>query len=480
MKLHKWFYAGLAAVAIAAAAVYAFRLLSPRVITVRVYSDYAFRLQHSNWPDLLESRFRDVNVIFQQSGTGVRWQVLGSNDTDPTSNLANLDSRRGALTQQGDNKAEVLVSLTGVHEGDRIGSTNPFSRAAMVVDFPDRPESANTAILAENLAHLFAAPADSAWEQSASAAAPQSVRFSPGVVTLIHQLRRYNFAAGVDGLLQGSWAQRAVDAIAQAGATPNTNPVAHAQQVVGIALLNERRRDAAIVHLREATRLDPKNVTIHVETALAMARNGQDTEALRELAEALRIEPNSALLHQSLGSLLVKMHRPEEALEELNIAARLDPKSAMTQIVMATAYSQQLGRYDASAAALHEALRLDPQSAAAARDLEQVAAAKQAIEDEIAKQRPRVQQAPGDSDAHFRLGLALARSGDFQAGLRELQRSIELRPSYGPAHAESAVVYYQLGDYAAAWREVKQSRALGTEPPTGLVAGLTLKMPEAK
>jgi tetratricopeptide (TPR) repeat protein len=174
------------------------------------------------------------------------------------------------------------------------------------------------------------------------------------------------------------------------------------------------------------------------------------------------------------------MHRPEEALEELNIAARLDPKSAMTQIVMATAYSQQLGRYDASAAALHEALRLDPQSAAAARDLEQVAAAKQAIEDEIAKRRPLVQQAPGDSDAHFRLGLAIARSGDFQAGLRELQKSIELRPSYGPAHAESAVVYYQLGDYAAAWREVKQSRALGTEPPNGLVAGLIIKMPEAK
>jgi Flp pilus assembly protein TadD len=478
MKVNQWLYAGLAAVAVVAAAGYAFTLLQPRVITVRVYSDYAFRLQHSNWSDLLESRFRDANLIFQQSGTGVQWKVLGSNDTDPTSNMTTLDGRRGVLPQQGDNKAEVLVSFTGLHEGERTGSANPFSRAAIVVDFPDRSESANTIVLAENLADMFAAPVDAAWVQSASAAAGQSVRLPPRAVTLIHQLRRYNFAAGVDGLLQGSWAQRAADAIAQSDSTPDSNHAAHGQQVVGTALLNDRRRDAAVVHLREATRLDPKNVTLHVETALALSRNGQDADALPELAEAVRLDPNNAILHQSLGSLLVKMRRPEEAIEEINIAARLDPKNANTEVALAAAFSQQLGRFAAAAAALHEALRLDPTSAAAARELEQLARNKQAVEDEIAKQRPRIQHAPKDSDAHYRLGIAIARSGDFQAALRELQKSIELRPSYGPAHSESAAIYYQLGDYAAAWREVKQSRALGTEPPTGLVAGLTHKMPQ--
>ncbi|MGA3018787.1 MAG: tetratricopeptide repeat protein [Bryobacteraceae bacterium] len=478
MKVKQRWYAGLAAAAVVAAAGYAFMLLRPRVITVSVYSDYAFRLQHSNWPDLLASRFRDAALIFQQSGTGVRWKVLDSNSTDPTSDMATLDGRRGVLPQQGDNKADVLVSFTGLHEADRIGSTNPFSRAAIVVDFPDRSESANTIILAANLAHMFAAPVDSAWVQSASAAAPQSVRFAPRVVTLIRQLRRYNFAAGVDGLLRGSWAQRAADAIAQADTTPNSNPTAHAQQVVGIALLNDRRREAAVAHLREASRLDPKSLTLHLETALALSRNGQDADALPELTEAVRLGPTNAILHQSLGALLVKMRRPEEATEEINIAASLDPKNATTQVVLATALSQQMGRFDATAAALQEALRLDPRSAIAAHDLEQLARNKQAVEDEIAKWRPRVQQAPDDSDAHYRLGAAIARSGDFQAGLRELQKSIELRPSYGPAHAESAAIYYQLGDYAAAWGEVKQSRALGSEPPAGLVAALTHKMPQ--
>src|ERR1017187_8339474 len=111
------------------------------------------------------------------------------------------------------------LELLGFH----TSSSNPFSRATIVVDFPDRSESANTIILADNLAHMFAASPDPAWVQSASSAAPQNAHFPPRVVTLIHQLRRYNFAAGVDGLLQGSWAQRAVDAIAQSLDTPNSN-----------------------------------------------------------------------------------------------------------------------------------------------------------------------------------------------------------------------------------------------------------------
>ena len=474
-KVNKW-YAGLAAAAVVAAGC-AFLLLKPRVIAVRVYTDYSFRLQHSNWRDLVESRFRDAGLIFKQSGTGVRWKVLSSDSTDPTSNLPTPEERRSALSQRGDDQAAVLVAFTCLHQGDYAGLTNPFSRAALVFDFPDRSESANTAILAENLALLFASFIDPGWVQSASAAAPQSVRFPPRVATEIHRLRRYNFAAGVDGLLQGSWAQRAVEAIAESDTTAGSNHTADAQQVVGAALLNEDRGAAAVAHLHEATRLDPKNVGFHIEAAMALSRNGQNADALPELTEAVRLAPNNATLHQSLGALLVKMRRPEEAIEEISIASRLDPKNATTQIVLATALSQQMGRFDASAAALHEALRLDPTSTAAARDLEQLARDKQAVKDDIAKQRLRVQQAPDDFDTHYRLGLAIAASGGFQAGLRELEKSIALRPSFGRAHADSAAIYYQLGEYAAAWREVKRSRDLGTEPPTELVEGLTRKMP---
>src|SRR5271169_5290157 len=118
MKVNRWWYAGLAAaaaVAVVAAAAYALMRSRPRVIKVRVYSDYAFRLQHSNWPDLLESRFRDAALIFKQSGTGVQWQVVSSNGTDPTSNLVSLDGRRNVLPLQGDTKVDVLVSFTGLH-----------------------------------------------------------------------------------------------------------------------------------------------------------------------------------------------------------------------------------------------------------------------------------------------------------------------------------------------------------------------------
>src|ERR1017187_2993087 len=118
-KVNKW-CAGLAAAAVVAAGC-AFLLLKPRVIAVRVYSDYSFRLQHPNWQDLVESRFRDAGLIFKQSGTGVRWKVLSSDSTDPTSDLPNLDTRRSALSQRGDDQAAVLVAFTCLPQGDYAG-----------------------------------------------------------------------------------------------------------------------------------------------------------------------------------------------------------------------------------------------------------------------------------------------------------------------------------------------------------------------
>jgi hypothetical protein len=44
-----------------------------REIKVWVYTDYAFRQNHHEWPGLIESRFQEVNRIYRRNGAGVRW-----------------------------------------------------------------------------------------------------------------------------------------------------------------------------------------------------------------------------------------------------------------------------------------------------------------------------------------------------------------------------------------------------------------------
>ena len=465
------------AVALGCGGYWAYKNLRPVPLTARVYTDYSFRLQHSNWPEVVDARFHNAARIFEQSNTAIQWKLLASNEVDPTGNVATLDGRRSVLLQQG-GSGDVLIVMTGVKDGERLNSVNPFTRSVIVVDYPDRSETANTLILAQALARLFAAPVDLNWVQSSSSQSVDSIRFPANAVAVIHDLHRYPFASGIDGLLQGSWAKKAVSTLTQHDVPKTGNAEAHAQQVVGISLLNERRRDAAVEHLRQASKLDPNSVALHVETALALSRNGEDQDAIKELQQALKIEPNNAGLHQSLASIYVKLRRTEDAIDEVNAALKIEPRSATSQIVLASALSQQIGHFDAVAKALNEALAIDPNSAAARRDLEQLARNREAISDEIQNLHERLQKVPGDANAHYRLGIAIARTGDLQGGLKELQKSIELSPKYGPAYSETAEIEYELGDYAAAWREVKQARATGTEPPAGFLTGLSKKMPQ--
>src|ERR1035438_4113249 len=107
-----------------------------RAITVWLFTDYAFRYRHADWPSLVESRFREVNRIYFLNRTGIRWNLVNSGQTDPTRDIPGIDNRRTNMFFHVNDKADVFVVLTGVHEGARTGSVSPFTRYAMVVDFP--------------------------------------------------------------------------------------------------------------------------------------------------------------------------------------------------------------------------------------------------------------------------------------------------------------------------------------------------------
>jgi len=248
-------------------------LLASRVINVWVYTDYAFRYDHPNWPGVVDSRFQEVNRIY--SGTGVHWKVLDSSQIDPTSNLPGMDTRRANMTLHMDKQTDIYMILTGVHEGDRAGIVIPFTRVAMVVDYPDKSESLNGRLMAHELAHLFGAPDDPAWLQSLMGEKPESEKFSERTIALIKRMRGYPFALGIDGLAQGSWENRALAAASQDDAAAHENPMAHAHTVLATALINERKMDRALEHFRAAVDADPKSKLMRLNLVQAYMRDSQ-------------------------------------------------------------------------------------------------------------------------------------------------------------------------------------------------------------
>jgi Flp pilus assembly protein TadD len=437
-----------------------------------VYTDYAFRYKHPEWPGLVESRFQEVNRIYRRNGTGVRWKVLDSSQIDPTSNIPGLDRRRANMVFHLDRPTDIFVILTGVHEGDRTGSVSPFTRVAVVVDYPDKPESLNARLMAHELAHLFGAPYDPAWVESLMGEKPESSKFSERTIALIRRMRNYPFALGIDALSQSSWEKRALAAASEDDTAAHGNPMAHAHTVLGTALLNERKTDVALVHFRAAVAADPQNNTMRLNLAEAYTRNAQYDLALAQAREAVRLAPNDALAHRALGALLGRNHQPEASLQELQTAIRLEPNNPQNQVLLGFEYAGMFGHLDDAVAALQEAARVDPTSSVAQKGLQKAQLLKQRVEDEIVRQRRLVQANPNDPDAHYRLAKAEARAGDLKGAIRDFQKAAELRPDNASPHTELAELYMIQGDTDTAWAEIRKVRALGAEPPQSLIARL--------
>ncbi len=443
-----------------------------RVITVWVYTDFTFRDKHPEWPGLVQSRFDEVNRIYQANGTGILWKVLDSSQLDPTRNIPGLDTRRANMALHFDRPCDVYVLLTDVHEGDRTGTVHPFTRVAVIVDYPDKSESLNARLMARELAHLFGVPRDPAWFSILMSEKPESSQFSPRSIAVIKRMRNYPFALGIDALSQSSWEKRALDAVSKDDVAAHANPMGHAHTIVGTSLIDERKNDAALAHFRAAVAADPQNKTMRLNLAEVYTRTGQYELALDQAREAVRLAPNDGLAHRALGALLGRNRQPEAALQELQTAIRLDPNNVENQVLLGYEYAGMFGHLDDAVAALQEAARVDPGSHAAQRGLQTAEFLKARVESEIVRQRKLIEVNPNDPDAHYRLAKVEARAGDLKGAIRDFQKAAELRPDNGSPHAELAELYMVQGDTEAAWAEIRKARALGTEPSQSLLARL--------
>ena len=448
-------------------------LIASRAIKVWVYTDFAFRRNHPDWPGLIESRFREVNRIYQRNGTGIRWKVVDSSQVDPTRNVPDIDGRRATMALHLDRPTDVFVILTGVQQGERTGSVSPFTRVAIVVDYANRSESLNARSLAHELANLFGAPRDPAWFQTLMDDKPGTDRFSAPTLAIIRRMRGYPFARGIDAIADGSWEKRALAAASEDGSPmARANALGHAHTVLGTALIGERKMGPALAHFRAAAAADPRNKGTHLNLAAAYARDGQYDKALVEAREGVRLAPDDPLAHRALGAILGRAHQPEAAVEELRTAIRLQPDNAQNQVLLGFEYASMFGHLDDAVTALEQAARADPDSHLARTGLEKAEALKQQLESALDAERAAVQDHPDDPDAHYRLAKLEARAGDIDHAILDMQKAAELRPDSAATHTELAEFYLVRGDTDTAWAEIGKVRALGTEPPASLLARL--------
>jgi tetratricopeptide (TPR) repeat protein len=99
------------------------------------------------------------------------------------------------------------------------------------------------------------------------------------------------------------------------------NGMAH--HILSQGLLAEGRDAEALLHAREAARLEPGNARVRKNLGYAYYRMGLVDEAIAELRAAIAIDPDYAEAHGNLGIAYGRKGRFEEAAREMGLERRL-------------------------------------------------------------------------------------------------------------------------------------------------------------
>ncbi|MCW5823875.1 MAG: tetratricopeptide repeat protein [Cyanobacteria bacterium TGS_CYA1] len=153
----------------------------------------------------------------------------------------------------------------------------------------------------------------------------------------------------------------------------------------------DENKQASRAELRRAYDLNSKDLTVLQALSKSYLQDQEFDKAIDILAEALVLYPKSASVHDQLSFALACAGRLQEALTYAQKSVELDPKLLSAQMNLGSTYMLQ-GNHSKAKEAYRQA----------------------------------VVMAPKNADAHYCLGQSLVKSGEKEAGKKELQNYLEL------------------------------------------------------
>jgi tetratricopeptide (TPR) repeat protein len=208
----------------------------------------------------------------------------------------------------------------------------------------------------------------------------------------------------------------------------------------------------------------PESYIAHCNLGIALADEGQTSDAVRHFNRALELNPDDAKSINNLGKVLTSQGKLGEAMEHFNHALQLDPNDVKALNNLGVALADQ-GKWGDAIQQFNRALQLQPQDANACFNLANAFAAQQDFDDADQNYELALQINPDFADAQCNYGLALARQGKWSDAILHDQQAIRLKPHYIDALNNLGGVYTAQGDWADAVQSYQQVLQLTPNDP---------------
>ena len=208
----------------------------------------------------------------------------------------------------------------------------------------------------------------------------------------------------------------------------------------------------------------PQSYIAHCNLGIALAGQGQTSEAVQHFNLALQFNPDDAKSINNLGKVLTSQGKLDQAIQDFNRALQLDPDDVKTLSNLGVALAAQ-GKWSDAIQQLNRALQLKPEDANACFNLANVFAARQDFDDADQYYEQALQINPDFAEAQSNYGLALARQGKLDEAIQHDLQAIRLRPRYVEALNNLGGAYTAQGDWPDAVQTYEQVLQLNPNDP---------------
>ena len=260
-----------------------------------------------------------------------------------------------------------------------------------------------------------------------------------------------------------SWDPRE-DKRARAQDALDINPgLAEAHVRLGVLIMDRYDKEPAIAEFREAVRLAPEYAEAYfllgMELSMQGMTGGEDKyeEAIVHLKEAIRLDPGHLWARMQLGwAYLHGLGDFEAAIAAFQGILEIDPQYHDAHHGLARVCVKQ-GDLDGAIAKYKDALEIDPDLFLVHWNLGRALQEQGKTEEALAAYRRSFEIMPKFSDAGVSLGNLLADEGRMDEAIVAYKQAIEAGPEYAEAHYRLAEAYYKLKRYAEAKKEAEKT-----------------------
>ncbi len=231
---------------------------------------------------------------------------------------------------------------------------------------------------------------------------------------------------------------------------------------LGIAFHKKDEPDKAIASYEQAIDVQPSYLDSYTNLGTEYLNKGMPDSAIAVYSRSLKINPTFAQAHYNIAQALVKQQRYNDAIGEFKTALDLNPSLADCWYNLGVAYEQVSDRVNAIEA-YKRAIALRGDYLDAYVNLGGVYSAQSHPEMAIETFARALAIAPTSPEVYYNLGSVLFGVGDTQRARNAFEKAIQYNTSYAEAYHNLGVLFNNAGDHESAVLNFQKAARLGYE-----------------